>query len=575
MKQHALHAIGLTLFAGTWLAVVAAAAGTVSGNVADVAAPKAPPGATAPRPEAGLVLDIQGIRCLPYPKPDYHVNGTLRNATLAGEQVVQGLRCAADSEVYLYASGRLEAASPAGDQQFGGLWYAGGTEVGLRENGKVEYGTLARDQTVQGIAFKAGQEVTFTAEGLLSGLELAAETVIQGHRCVAGSRVDFHTAGGLATAVLAADETLGGVRCQGAKGVALYPDGALKRATCAGRQRVDGVDLPAGSVCELSPGGMLLQVTLAESATVGGLPFPKETGVSLFKGRPLRARLPVETVLDGKRCTASSDVHFYRSGRLREAELAGATAGVSQWLPDGTLVPPAAQQLLGAAQQALRQRARDEALAKIDAALAQVPKYADARVLKATALLQAGGDGKAPLAELAKAVAADPEHLRAWSMIQMLNCQLGQPDAALAAAARLFEAGPPSPEALRWRAEAWRLKRDAPQARADLELAILLSPQDRDVQLSLAWLLATTSDDKCRDPKRALRLAQRAGAEGREPHTLDTLAAAYAANGRFQDAAVTQKEALAAARETKNSERLLRAFQPRLAAYQAGKPWRE
>ena len=68
---------------------------------------------------------------------------------------------------------------------------------------------------------------------------------------------------------------------------------------------------------------------------------------------------------------------------------------------------------------------------------------------------------------------------------------------------------------------------------------------------ALAWILANDADDALRNPRRALELARRAAGltQHNDPHVLDTLAAAYAANGQFEQAVHTAEQALKGARE--------------------------
>jgi tetratricopeptide (TPR) repeat protein len=68
--------------------------------------------------------------------------------------------------------------------------------------------------------------------------------------------------------------------------------------------------------------------------------------------------------------------------------------------------------------------------------------------------------------------------------------------------------------------------------------AIDVDPQWVVALNNLAWILATARDEALRDPDEAVTLAESftAGGTGWEPATLDTLGAAYAAAGRFDDA---------------------------------------
>ena len=89
-----------------------------------------------------------------------------------------------------------------------------------------------------------------------------------------------------------------------------------------------------------------------------------------------------------------------------------------------------------------------------------------------------------------------------------------------------------------------------------------------------AWLLATSSDATVRDPAAALQLADRAAqiTEYRDPNTLDSLAAAFAASGRFDRAieTATLAERLATAQGNQRKADTLRR---RLEAYRQGRPW--
>ena len=79
-----------------------------------------------------------------------------------------------------------------------------------------------------------------------------------------------------------------------------------------------------------------------------------------------------------------------------------------------------------------------------------------------------------------------------------------------------------------------------------LDELVRLKPKSPQFLNSLARILATHPDPDIRDPDRAVELAERAATldEGRNPLTLDTLAAAYAAAGQFDRAVATANKAL-------------------------------
>jgi tetratricopeptide (TPR) repeat protein len=87
-----------------------------------------------------------------------------------------------------------------------------------------------------------------------------------------------------------------------------------------------------------------------------------------------------------------------------------------------------------------------------------------------------------------------------------------------------------------------------------------------------AWLLATASDASKEDADRAIEFARRTCEQTgyKEAELLDTLAAAYAAGGRFDDAISTAKKALSEA-QAHNREDLAGEIQKRIKLYEAGK----
>ena len=121
--------------------------------------------------------------------------------------------------------------------------------------------------------------------------------------------------------------------------------------------------------------------------------------------------------------------------------------------------------------------------------------------------------------------------------------------------------------------DALRLKPDFPDAHCDLaealaqqgrldqalahfKEALRLKPDLPEAQNNLAWLRATEADPKYRDGAEAVRLAERAAelTVRKKPSMLDTLAAALAESGRFDEAVQTAEQALALARSMNQTQ---------------------
>jgi pentatricopeptide repeat protein len=106
--------------------------------------------------------------------------------------------------------------------------------------------------------------------------------------------------------------------------------------------------------------------------------------------------------------------------------------------------------------------------------------------------------------------------------------------------------------------------------------ALRLSPDFVEALNGLAWLYATDSNQEIRSGKEAIRLAERGCdlTKRKKSSLLDTLAAAYAEAGRFDDAVKTTKEMMRDATVATNSFLLANAKQ-RLSLYEAHRPFRD
>jgi tetratricopeptide (TPR) repeat protein len=106
--------------------------------------------------------------------------------------------------------------------------------------------------------------------------------------------------------------------------------------------------------------------------------------------------------------------------------------------------------------------------------------------------------------------------------------------------------------------------------------ALALSPNLPGALLDLAWLLATAPEPALGDPLEAVTLTRRAAAIVGDDHpiVLDTLAAVYASDGRFDEAVETARRAADRARAIPELKSRVAAIELRLKLYQARQLYR-
>jgi tetratricopeptide (TPR) repeat protein len=124
------------------------------------------------------------------------------------------------------------------------------------------------------------------------------------------------------------------------------------------------------------------------------------------------------------------------------------------------------------------------------------------------------------------------------------------------------------------RGNAWRATKQYGRALRDYDEVIRLKPQDALGYNNKAWVLATCPEAKYRDGKRAVELARKACelSKWRLFFTWDTLAAAYAEAGEFEEAVKWQGRA---AEESVKLKLGGGAAKKRPRLYEAKKPYRD
>jgi len=175
----------------------------------------------------------------------------------------------------------------------------------------------------------------------------------------------------------------------------------------------------------------------------------------------------------------------------------------------------------------------------------------------AVAFAEAGHDDEA-IARYEQTLQLVPDQTLAREHLLMLRAKRGiallrrgRFDEAAADLRPAFDAGIDNPEVANSLAFALGQTGRPAEAVTVLDHAVGRHPDDVNLIHNLARLLATTQDVRVRNGAVALRLAQqvRDRTGGRDPRAIDTLAAAYAAVGRFEEARATAREAAARAKE--------------------------
>lgn len=230
---------------------------------------------------------------------------------------------------------------------------------------------------------------------------------------------------------------------------------------------------------------------------------------------------------------------------------------------------PAVLLLRASMYQELKQE--DKALADVHKVLELYPKLPLAMRFRAMLLARSGKFDLAAeqLEELQK---AKPEDLEVELQLALFYIAEGRSRKAIEKFSVVLEKQPDNAVALRGRGDALlRIGKQA-EAIADYEAAIKIEPDDTGVLNNLAWVLATSPDEKLRDGKRAIKLATKACelTEYKAAHILSTLAAGYAETGDLETAIKWSQKAVELGGEDQ-----LEPLTKELETYRAGKPVRE
>jgi tetratricopeptide (TPR) repeat protein len=212
------------------------------------------------------------------------------------------------------------------------------------------------------------------------------------------------------------------------------------------------------------------------------------------------------------------------------------------------------------------------ARADLDELLKRQPRLAAALELRAVLAANSRDFNQAiaDFEELLKLAPKNPELLAQIGILYQAN---KKPAAAIEKFTTALEQKSDLFPALRARADAYLSLGKQADAIADYEKAIKIQGKDSSVLNNLAWVLATSPDEKLRDGKRSIELATLACevTDYKAAHILSTLAAAYAETGQWDEAVKWSKKAV----ELGDDDLIKDQLKKELASYEAKKPWRE
>jgi tetratricopeptide (TPR) repeat protein len=180
------------------------------------------------------------------------------------------------------------------------------------------------------------------------------------------------------------------------------------------------------------------------------------------------------------------------------------------------------------------------------------------------------GDLERAIADFTKAVELNPEFGDALSNRCAALCDRGNFEDAIKDCGKAIEINPRSAKAFNNRGIALSNTGDVEKAIADYGRAIEINPGYADPHNNLAWIYATCPDKNFRNGEKALAYARKAVRISSDPYYLDTLAAALAENGRFDEAIEIQEKVVASADgKTRN------LYNEHLELYEANLPLRD
>ncbi|WP_197440862.1 tetratricopeptide repeat protein [Thalassoglobus neptunius] len=215
---------------------------------------------------------------------------------------------------------------------------------------------------------------------------------------------------------------------------------------------------------------------------------------------------------------------------------------------------------------------QEKALAEFSSVLKSYPDEVVALLARGNLFLDLE-NFSAAIRDFEKVISLQENNAEAYNGKGVALSLQNQYDEAVTAFNGAITADPHFLEAILNRAYALKSVQQFDLAQKDYELALTVDQESPAAQNDFAWMLATCPDSEFRKPKRAIELALSANrsTEYRDPGFIDTLAAAYAADGQFEKAIQTCQTAI----ELMEDEEELEELKTRIQSYRESQPYIE
>ncbi len=223
----------------------------------------------------------------------------------------------------------------------------------------------------------------------------------------------------------------------------------------------------------------------------------------------------------------------------------------------------------------LKQNRLAKAVAHYAEALRIRPKYVKAHIGLGLALARQGKPDEA-IDHYTRAIQLNPNLIQAHHILGKALQSQGKIDESIKHFTKALELSPDSAAIHYTLAHSLAGRDRTEEAITHFREALRIKPKWGKPMNSLAWILATHREDKFRNPEEAVRLAQQACELTNYENSglVNTLAAAYAAAGRFLDAVAAAEKAFELARADRNEKRAER-IQNLIEMYRQQRPYRQ